>query len=80
MSAGCACVVSRTGAEYVQPNKNALTFPAGDVDAAYDQVESLLTDSKRFSEIVLSGYETAERVSDPSQYVETLEAVIQELK
>jgi glycosyltransferase involved in cell wall biosynthesis len=80
MSAGVACALSDTGAEYVKHRKNALTFPVGNAQKGAERVQQLLEDANTFTGILACGYDTAETAADPTEYMDKIEQVIKELR
>lgn len=79
MSAGAACVLSNTGAEYAVHNKNCLLYPCNDVEGAFLAVESILNDTDLFSKLIVNGYSTAKSTFDQGNYLDNLETFIQGL-
>ena len=79
MSSSVACVLSDTGAEFVKHRKNALTFPVGDAQKGAERVVQVMENTDLFSGLLANGYETAERASDPTEFIERIEKVIKRL-
>lgn len=79
MSAGAACVLTDTGAEFATDNDNCLIVPIGDDAAMTEKVDLLLQDPDLIAQIRAKGYKTAEDYSDPTNYIDNLEDVIIEV-
>ncbi len=76
MSAGCAVVLSNTGAEYVEHEANSLVYEIGDVAAAIRYIETLLDNPGLAQELRQSGYKTASYAADPTECINELQRVI----
>lgn len=79
MSSGCAVVATDTGCEYMEQKVNSLIFPIGDVKKGVYMVEKILNNENLMTDLVMAGYETARRYSDPVEYATQLEKVVKEL-
>jgi len=79
MSAGCACVLSDTGAEYAKDGENCLLYPVGDIPAMLNALRKLIADRDLAKKIRDAGHLTAHRLSDPEECIDNLEAVIREV-
>jgi glycosyltransferase involved in cell wall biosynthesis len=79
MSAGAACVLTNTGAEFAKDKFNCLIVPIKDPDAIVEAVDSLIIDENSMREIRIEGFRTAEAAADPDPTVDALEAVVQKV-
>ena len=79
MSAGVACVLSETGAEYAKHESNCLIYPVGDEDAMYNQLERLILDRDLALRLANKGYMTARTAADPEECIDNLQKVIDRL-
>lgn len=70
MSAGVACVLSDTGAEYAVHEENCLLYPVGDLDGMKDAIKRLIEEKELRRKIVVNGYKTA--LASAAQREETL--------
>lgn len=76
MSAGCAVVLSDTGAEYARDGENCFTFPVGDYSFAAAKLVDLIDNPDIAKSIRENGYRTAERMADAEPCVQALQDVI----
>lgn len=76
MTGAAACVLTDTGAEFVVDGKNAMVRPVGDLDGMANAVNELIADHELRRGIGLSGYETAKKMADPTEFINNLEQVI----
>ncbi len=79
MSAGVCCIIPDTGAEYAKHGENCLIYPVGNAQKCAEAVEAVLLDGDLFSNLLVNGYDTAQSLSNPTDYIENLETVIQEV-
>jgi GT2 family glycosyltransferase/glycosyltransferase involved in cell wall biosynthesis len=79
MSAGCACVLTNTGAEFLFHEKNCLLFEPGDLQKAYDHIKAIIEDPTLANQLRMNGYKTAEVAADPTEYTDNLERVIDQV-
>jgi glycosyltransferase involved in cell wall biosynthesis len=79
MSAGAACVLTNTGAEFAEDGENCLIVPIADDTAMVAKVTLLLQNPDLLAKIRTSGYKTAEDCSDPTEYIDNIESVISEV-
>jgi glycosyltransferase involved in cell wall biosynthesis len=79
MSAGVAVVTTDTGAEFLKHGENCLLYPVGDMQAAADMIDKLANDTAYFSQIVVSGHNTASAAADPIPFRNNMNAVIAEV-
>lgn len=79
MSAGAACVLTDTGAEFAEHGKNCLLSPVGDVDQMIEHITQLIDKPETRAKVALAGHETAVLCADPVQYTENLEKFIEGL-
>jgi glycosyltransferase involved in cell wall biosynthesis len=80
MSAGCAVVLSDTGAEFAEHEKNCLVYPKGDVEAMVKAIDRLAVDDNLRLDIAREGYKTACKYADPEDYNVTLYSILKELQ
>jgi glycosyltransferase involved in cell wall biosynthesis/GT2 family glycosyltransferase len=76
MSAGVVCILSDTGAEYAEHEKNCLVVPRGNPASLAKAIDRLVNDKILFSQLAKGGYETACKYADANEYVDALEEVI----
>jgi glycosyltransferase involved in cell wall biosynthesis len=76
MTGAAACVLTDTGAEFVIDGKNALVRQVGDLDGLANAINTLIADIDLRKAIGFSGYETAKKMADSSEFVHNLEQVI----
>lgn len=76
MSASVACVITDTGAEYAENEKNCLVVGKGNHGQMAKAIDRLIQDKNLFIEIAKNGYETACKHADSTEYVETLNRII----
>ncbi len=79
MSAGAACVLTDTGAEFAEDGETCLLVPIGDDRAMFEKVDQLLQDPDLLSQLRVNGYKVAEEYSDSTEYIDNLERVISEV-
>jgi glycosyltransferase involved in cell wall biosynthesis/GT2 family glycosyltransferase len=79
MSAGAACVLSDTGAEFTKNGENCVLYPAGDLAAMVEALRSVLTNKDFAKKIREEGFKTARALADPGPCVDALEKIIEEL-
>lgn len=79
MSAGCAVVATNTGAEFLKDGENVVTFPIGNSQAGAEAVDKVIEDNDLFRRLVNNGYNTAVKHSDPWNYVNNLNRVVNEV-
>jgi glycosyltransferase involved in cell wall biosynthesis len=80
MATGCVVVATGTGgsAEYLEEERNCLTFAVQDADAAATQLARLVSDEQLVERLRVNGYATAAG-HDFATYARELEALVQEL-
>lgn len=76
MTGVAACVLTDTGAEYVADGQNALVRPIGDLDGLANACNALIADVELRKQIASAGYRTAQKMSDPTRFMDNLEKVI----
>jgi glycosyltransferase involved in cell wall biosynthesis/GT2 family glycosyltransferase len=76
MSAGVAVVMTDTTAEFAEEDKNCLVVGRGNTGQMTKAVDNLINDQILFTEIVKSGYETACKYADPTEFINSLNKVI----
>lgn len=79
MTGAAACVLTDTGAEFVEHGNNALVAPVGDIQSLSSHIHSLIVDPKLRQEIATNGYYTAKKKADPTDLGDRLEKVIQDV-
>lgn len=79
MSAGATCILSDTGAEYTEHNKNCLLYPVGNVDALYVSIESILGDPKLAARLREEGFRTARKYANPEPCMDVVEETIRKV-
>jgi glycosyltransferase involved in cell wall biosynthesis/GT2 family glycosyltransferase len=79
MSAGAACVLSNTGPEFAKHGENCLLYPIGDKEGMEKAIEALVDNKELFEKIAENGFLTAEKYSNPSEFVMNLERIIFEV-
>jgi glycosyltransferase involved in cell wall biosynthesis len=79
MSAGVACVLSDTGAEFAVHEENCLIYPIGDLTAMEECIERLIEDRELFEKIIYNAYETARYHGGSDEFIMNLERVIYEV-
>lgn len=76
MTGLAACVLTDTNAEYVVHEENALVAPVGDINALANHLNTLLQDVPMRKRIATAGHLTAKAMADPTDLIDSLEAVI----
>jgi glycosyltransferase involved in cell wall biosynthesis/GT2 family glycosyltransferase len=79
MSAGAACVLSDTAAEFTKNNHNCLLYPVGDAQMLAEKVNFLIQNPEIMKKIRESGYTTAMLAADSTPAVEAFCDVIEEI-
>jgi len=79
MSAGAACVVTDTGAEFAKHEDNCLLVPIGNSNAIAGAVGRLMEDPQLLRRLYIAGYRTAEAAADPTECIDRLQKVISEV-
>ena len=77
MSAGCAVVLSNTGAEYARNEENCLIYPIGDLAAAERAIIRVLMDKELAFKLREEAYRTAAAAANPAPCIEVLQKVIE---
>lgn len=77
MSAGVACVLSDTEAEFAKNNHNCLLYPIGDAQRMAEQVDFLIQNPEVAKKIRESGYSTATLAADSSAATDAFCQVIE---
>lgn len=78
LSQGVAVVASDAATEQLQADRQALTFPAGDVKSLADALRKLITDSNLRQNIADSGYRQFITERDYAKMVDAFEAIYDE--
>lgn len=76
MSAHCAVVSTDTGADFL---KNVPTFPVGEADKGLEAVQTLIENPDALREVGDIGYQIAIEKAEPSDYLESIESVLEKL-
>jgi glycosyltransferase involved in cell wall biosynthesis len=79
MSAGAACILADTGAEFAKHEENCLIAPVGDAEAIRGFLERLLEDHDLRREISIRGFRTADAAADPEPCIDAIEKVFRGL-
>lgn len=79
MTGIAACVLTDTKAEFVVPGVNALTSPLGDLNALASDCEELILDVEKRKTIAMNGYATAKKMADPTDFIDAIEKVINDV-
>lgn len=79
MSAGAACVLTDTGAEYAKNLENCILVPIGDHAAMIEAIEKLLDNPDLARRIRIMGYRTAEEMASPDACLDTIENVFEKV-
>jgi glycosyltransferase involved in cell wall biosynthesis len=79
MSAGCAIVSTNTGAEFLKNGENCLLADVGDVPALTSAVKKLYNDSDLTEKLVRNSCATADKVADPTDYINNWNKIIGDL-
>jgi len=79
MSSSCAVIMSDTGAEFAEDGVNCLIFPKGDVPQLITAIESVINSPDLYKRLSQNGFNTAEKWSDPKQYMDNINQMIKEV-
>lgn len=79
MTGVAACVLTDTGAEFVNDGENAMVRPVGDVTALAEAVRDLIIDQHKRREMAITGFATAKKMSDSVDFGDSLEKVIEDV-
>lgn len=76
MSSGLTCILSNTGAEYAEHDKNCLLFTPGNVKEMLDCLISVIEDKSLRTRLREEGFRTAKSYSNSANCIESIESVI----